>query len=192
MDKNKLLYLLGTIVIVIGILTWPSSKKINDMQAKLDSTNVAIKNYHRQITQLTEFDKNFDLPKAEQVAQQQVSEGVGLALGGIHSKKDWQTNQDKLNNDLGKKLSKELIQYSQDRNTGDYITAKNDFVTVSFKQVNTPEDATINVASQFERQDGTKKYVLITGKYNLKTHQFISSKVSPLAKQAATQIGGEN
>lgn len=66
MDKNKLLYLLGTIVIVIGILTWPSSKKINDMQAKLDSTNVAIKNYHRQITQLTEFDKNFDLPKAEQ------------------------------------------------------------------------------------------------------------------------------
>ncbi len=169
-------------MIVIGILTWPSSKKINDMQAKLDSTNVAIKNYHRQITQLTEFDKNFDLPKAEQVAQQQVSEGVGLALGGIHSKKDWQTNQDKLNNDLGKKLS----------NTGDYITAKNDFVTVSFKQVNTPEDATINVASQFERQDGTKKYVLITGKYNLKTHQFISSKVSPLAKQAATQTGGEN
>ncbi len=77
---------------------------------------------------MTEFDKNFDLPKAEQVAQQQVSEGVGLALGGIHSKKDWQTNQDKLNNDLGKKLSKELIQYSQDRNTGDYITAKNDFV----------------------------------------------------------------
>lgn len=194
LKRTEILYFLAAIMLVFGFLAWPSSKKVDQAKAKLDSTNVAINKYRKLAANVDLVDSNFDLQNAEQKAQQRITEGVSLALGGIHSQQDFEQNKSKLEADLGSRLANELVDYSKDHNTNQYISAKNNNVTVAFNKVGNPSHAGINVSTEFERQDGTKKYVLITGDYNLETGKFIDYEVSHLSKQPTTHstAGGNN
>ncbi|WP_414152228.1 hypothetical protein ACKN8S_07820 [Limosilactobacillus reuteri] len=191
MKRTKMLYWLAFLFLLFGFLAWPSNKKVNQAQAKLDSTNKAIDKYQTQATNVS-LDNNFDLQKNEQTAQQMVTEGVGLALGGIHSQDDFEHNKGKLKAELGNKLMDDLVDYSKDHDTHQYISAKNDNVTVGFSEVNNPSNAKVEISTEFERLDGTKKYILIEGHYNLKSFKFNDSNVYHLAKQPTTYSGGNN
>ena len=89
MKKTGFLYVIAVITIIFGILSWPSGKKVKQAQATLSSTNTQIKKYKEQANNITPQDKNFDLQLAEQNGENKVNEGVGLALGGIHSDDDF-------------------------------------------------------------------------------------------------------
>lgn len=191
LKETRILYWIAFLCLLFGFLAWPSNKKLNQEQAKLDSTNKAINKYQTQTTNVT-FDKEFDLQKNEQKAQQMITDGVGLALGGIHSQDDFNLNKSKLEAELGTKLMNDLIDYSKDHNTHQYISAKNDNVTIGFSDVSNPCNAKIEISTEFERLDGTKKYVLIEGHYNLKSLKFIDSNIYYLAKQPTTYSGGNN
>lgn len=191
LKETRILYWIAFLCLLFGFLAWPSNKKLNQEQAKLDSTNKAINKYQTQTTNVT-FDKEFDLQKNEQKAQQMITDGVGLALGGIHSQDDFNLNKSKLEAELGTKLMNDLIDYSKDHNTHQYISAKNDNITIGFSDVSNPCNAKIEISTEFERLDGTKKYVLIEGHYNLKSLKFIDSNIYYLAKQPTTYSGGNN
>ena len=194
MKKTGFLYVIAVITIIFGILSWPSGKKVKQAQATLSSTNTQIKKYKEQANNITPQDKNFDLQLAEQNGENKVNEGVGLALGGIHSDDDFNKNKDKLVSDLGTKLTKELIGCSQDRNTRKYITSKNDGVVTTFSKMGNPSEANFETYTQFEREDGTKKYVLIEGTYDLKAGKVLTASVSPLSEKPSNHVqsGDEN
>lgn len=194
MKNTKILYYIALFVLLLGFLLWPSNKKVEQAQTKLDSTNESINKYREEATNSSFTNSDFDLQQAEQQAQHQITDGVSLALGGIHSEADFKQNKAKLEQELGNKLMTNLISYSKDRDTNQFITPKNDNVTVGFSNVNNPSNVDVNISTEFERQDGTKKYVLIEGRYNLKAGKFINTSINYLAKQPTTYStqGGNN
>lgn len=194
LKNTKILYYIALFTLLIGFLLWPSNKKVEQAQTKLDSTNAAINKYRKQATNASFTTSDFDLQQAEQQAQQRITDGVSLALGGIHSEDDFKRNKGKLEQELGNKLMNTLVDYSKDHDTNQYISSKNDNVTVGFSDVNNPSNVGIQISTEFERLDGTKKYVLIDGRYNLKTGKFVNTNINYLAKQPTTYSaqGGSN
>lgn len=189
--NRKVLYGLGILLIVLGILSWPNNHKLNQAKQNLRETNIEIKKVDHHTKTITEADKDFDLPQSENNASGKLSEGVSLVLGGLHNKEDWNNNKAKIQGDLGNSLTKQLNAYAKDRNSGDYIVSKNDVVSVGFDQTDNPENAKVYITSTFERGNQTS-YVLITGNYNLKTGKLTQATVSPLSKQPTTHTGGNN
>lgn len=189
--NRKVLYGLGILLIVLGILSWPNNHKLNQAKQNLRETNTEIKKVDHHTKTITEADKDFDLPQSENNASGKLSEGVSLVLGGLHNKEDWNNNKAKIQGDLGNNLTKQLNAYAKDRNSGDYIVSKNDGVSVGFDQTDNPENAKVYITSTFERGNQTS-YVLITGNYNLKTGKLTQATVSPLSKQPTTHTGGNN
>ncbi|WP_295730191.1 hypothetical protein [uncultured Limosilactobacillus sp.] len=169
MEKNNLiLWSTAAVIMACGIITIPSKGVLNMSQQAITRVN-------RQIADVKATDpasildnsQQYNLQQIESKANQQLAEGVGLAMGGIHSADDLKNNQNKLIGDLGSKSNvNKLVKQTISRNENKYLAKQNDNVSVSFGDTNDISKIPVTIVTQYTQQDNTAKYYIITASYN--------------------------
>lgn len=170
MEKNDfILWGTAAVILAFGIITIPSKGVLNMSQQAITKVN-------RQIADVKATDpasildnnsRQYNLQQIESKANQQLTEGVGLAMGGIHSGDDLKNNQNKLISDLGSKSNmNKLVKQTISRNENKYLAKQNDSVSVSFGDTDDISRIPVTIVTQYTQQDNTAKYYIITGSYD--------------------------
>ena len=165
MKKNEiLLWAVAIICGILAVISIPNTTKLKSVNAQIKQTQLKKKEVATQTAVNSPYSNEFDLKSAEQHAENTLKNAIVKELGDLHSKKDYQANQKKLQAALGKKLTKEL---NTDPNTNEWVITKNDATTVTFGNADDITKVPVYITTEFEEKDGSKHNYLIKLDYDL-------------------------
>ena len=194
---NWILWGIAIVCTLLAVMIIPNKKELNHNRNEITSVNSQI-NQDNEVNNnySTNSQKSVNVKDAEQQAGKSLTEGVSLALGGIHSTDDLKNNQNKLQQDLGKQLEKALIKHGKSHNTNDFLVEKSDSVSIGFGDATNPANVNYNIVTTYDLQGNSTQYLMISGTYNLETMKVNSFTLHNMQKQTpshtTTSEDGDN
>ncbi|HJA23026.1 MAG TPA: hypothetical protein H9958_02235 [Candidatus Limosilactobacillus intestinavium] len=181
---NWILWVIAIVCALLAVMSIPNRKELNHNQKELMSVNSQISHSNDANNNYsTNTLKNVNVKDAEQQAGKNLSEGVAVALGGIHSTDDLKNNQKQLQQNLGKQLEKALVKHGKSHNTNEFLVEKNDSVSVGFGDATNPANVNYNIVTTYDLQGNSTQYLMISGTYNLETMKVNSFTLHNMQKQ---------
>lgn len=185
---GKILWCIAGFAIVLVFFSLPNHKELDRTNTQIAAINQQIGNVKKNERDLQN-KSSIDLLKARNKAQKKLTDGVTLALGGIHSDYDLKNNKEQLDSDLTPSLRKKLISNIKDFNTHEYLVAQNLSTDVAFDTHNTDSVVNYTVLSHYKMtRDDAGNYVSITGKYDLRRQKVLTSSLKNINVKAPDTV----